>query len=89
MQNKQTIIDVRSYGEFMGGHVAGSINIPLQDLNGKLNKVTKNKPVIVYCASGSRSSSAASMLLQAGYTDVYDMGGISGWSRQGYEVKRK
>ncbi|MBK8047108.1 MAG: rhodanese-like domain-containing protein [Anaerolineales bacterium] len=84
-----TLIDVRTAGEFASGYIPGAINIPLQELNGKLNKIPKDKPVIIYCASGSRSGSAANMLLQTGYTEVYDLGGISSWSRQGYAVKKK
>ena len=53
----------------------GAINISVQELNGKLNKIPKDKPVVVYCRSGSRSSQAARTLLGAGYTDVYDLGG--------------
>ena len=56
MQDKPTIIDVRSYGEFMGGHVAGSINIPLQEIK------ALPKPVILCCASGNRSGQAAAFL---------------------------
>jgi phage shock protein E len=83
-----TLIDVRTADEFKGGHIPGSINIAVNDLNAKLNKIPKDKPVIVYCQSGSRSSQAARTLLAAGYTEVYDMGGIGGWQRQGLPVKR-
>ena len=56
MQNKQTIIDVRSYAEYMGGHVAGSINIPLQDLHQHLDEIkSMPQPIILCCASGNRS----------------------------------
>ena len=56
MQDKPTIIDVRSYGEFMGGHVAGSINIPLQEITQRLDEIKAlPKPVILCCASGNRS----------------------------------
>jgi rhodanese-related sulfurtransferase len=84
-----TLVDVRTAGEFAGGYIPGATNIALQDLSQKLNKIPKNKPVVVYCQSGSRSGSAANLLLQAGYTDVYDMGGIGGWTRKGYPTKKK
>lgn len=67
MQNKQTIIDVRSYAEFMGGHVAGSINIPLQDLHQHLDEIkAMPQPVILCCASGNRSGQAMMFLRDQG-----------------------
>ncbi len=69
------IIDVRSPGEFAGGHIRGSINIPLPDLNKNLKKIKKDKAVITCCASGMRSSSAKNMLMTAGYTNVHNGGG--------------
>jgi len=67
MQNKQTIIDVRSYGEFMGGHVASSINIPLQDLPLYLDEIkAMPQPVILCCASGNRSGQAMMFLRDQG-----------------------
>ncbi len=82
------LIDVRTSGEFAGGYIPGAVNIALQDLNQRLNKIPKDKPVVVYCRSGNRSASAAQALLQAGYEEVYDLGGIIEWSRQGMPVKR-
>lgn len=73
-----TILDVRTKGEYSGGHVRGSINIPLQDLASGLNKINKSKPVITCCASGMRSSSAKSLLLRSGFQEVYNGGS---WSR--------
>lgn len=67
MQNKQTIIDVRSYGEFMGGHVSGSINIPLQDLPQHLDEIkAMQQPIILCCASGNRSGQAMMYLRNQG-----------------------
>ncbi len=69
------IIDVRTPGEFSGGHIQGSVNIPLQSLNAGLNKIKKDKPVITCCASGMRSASAKNILKAKGYTEVYNGGG--------------
>ena len=64
-QNKCTIIDVRTPSEFMGGNVAGSINIPLQELNKRMDEIHSFKtPLILCCASGGRSSVAAQWLSQ-------------------------
>ena len=82
-----TLVDVRTRDEFNGGHIPGAINVPVQDLSTKLNKIPKSKPVVVYCQSGSRSSQAAKTLITAGYTEVLDMGSISGWTKQGGTLK--
>ncbi len=61
------IIDVRSKGEYAGGAIPGSKNIPLQQINSNVEKIKKmNKPVIVCCASGMRSGSAAGILKSKG-----------------------
>ena len=70
------IIDVRTKGEFAGGHIKGSLNIPLDTFGQNLGKIKdKTKPVITCCASGMRSASAKSMLQTLGYTSVYNCGG--------------
>ena len=69
-----TIIDVRTTGEYAGGHLKNSINIPLQNLQGNLSKIKKDKPVITCCASGMSSGSARSVLLSQGFTEVYNGG---------------
>lgn len=67
------VIDVRSPGEFRGGHVAGSTNIPLPELSSKLGSLPKSKPVVFCCASGGRSGSATSLAKSQGY-DAYNGG---------------
>jgi rhodanese-related sulfurtransferase len=69
------IIDVRSPGEFAGGHIKGAKNIPLNEIGAKINEIKKlNKPVIACCASGMRSSQATSILKQNG-VDTINGGG--------------
>ena len=76
IKNGAVIIDVRSKGEFAGGHIKGSINIPLDQLRNNLTKFKdKSKPIITCCASGMRSSSAKSLLKSSGYLEVYNGGG--------------
>ena len=54
-----TIVDVRSYDEFMGGHVAGSINIPLNEIPTKIEELrTLKAPLVLCCATGNRSGQA-------------------------------
>ena len=69
------IVDVRTRAEYTSGNIRGSVNIPLQDLSGSLKKINKEKPVIVCCATGSRSSSAKRILKSGGFTQVYNGGG--------------
>ncbi len=57
------ILDVRSKAEYQGGHIKGSINIPVDTLNNNLSKLKKDKPIITCCASGMRSASAKSILV--------------------------
>ena len=74
--NGAMIIDVRSKDEFKGGHIKGAINISVDTLANNLSQLKDlNKPIITCCASGMRSSSAKSILLSKGYTQVYNGGG--------------
>ncbi len=70
------VVDVRSEGEFRAGAYRGAINVPLQVLSGRLDRIPRNRPVVVYCASGSRSATAARILRRAGYADVSNGGGL-------------
>jgi len=66
-EKQGTIVDVRTPEEFMGGHVAGSINIPLQELNTRINELKAlQAPLILCCASGGRSGMATQLLKQQG-----------------------
>ena len=72
------ILDVRSKGEYSGGHIKGSINVSVDALSNNLAKLKdKNKTIITCCASGMRSASAKSILKSKGYTNVYNGGGWS------------
>jgi len=69
------ILDVRTPGEYAGGHIKGSKNIPLQSLQQNLSKIPKDKVIITCCASGMRSGSAKSILLSSGFKEVHNGGG--------------
>lgn len=73
--NGAQIVDVRTEGEYRGGHIPTSVNIPLDQLSRRANELRTDKPVITCCASGMRSASAKSMLLKQGFTEVYNGGG--------------
>jgi phage shock protein E len=72
-----TILDVRSKGEYQGGHIKGSVNISVDTLSTNLSKLKKDKPIITCCASGMRSASAKGILKSNGFTEVYNGGGWS------------
>jgi rhodanese-related sulfurtransferase len=69
------ILDVRSKGEYQGGHIKGSINISIDTLSNNLNKLKKDKVIITCCASGMRSATAKSILQSKGFTYVHNGGG--------------
>jgi len=81
-KNGAQIIDVRTKGEFQGGHIRGSVNIPLQNLKNNLSKISKDKPVITCCASGMRSASAKTILKSNGFAEVYNGGGWMGLQKK-------
>ncbi|MGB7217246.1 MAG: MBL fold metallo-hydrolase [Vicinamibacterales bacterium] len=73
-------VDVRSPQERAAKHVAGSVNIPLNHLVERLSELPKDRPLLVHCAGGYRSSIAASLLQQHGYTQVDEIaGGLAAW----------
>ena len=70
------VLDVRTAGEYQRGHVAAAINIPVQELESRLDELKdKKRALVVYCASGMRSASAAKILTAAGFMDVTNAGG--------------
>ena len=75
------LLDVRSPQEYREGHIPGSQNVPLQQLD-KVEEVTENKDTVlyVYCRSGARSRQAVSLLQAMGYTNVRNIGGIAAYS---------
>jgi phage shock protein E len=68
------LVDVRTPGEFLEGHVKGSVNIPLDAVPTQLAKFKNKKNIIVFCRSGARSSQAKSILEQNGFTNVINGG---------------
>ena len=71
------IVDVRTIDEYESGHLKGAVNVPVSEI--KNIDISKDKKIVVYCRSGSRSNTAAKELIKLGYEKVYDMGGINDW----------
>lgn len=74
------LLDVRTKDEYKQGHVKDSINIPLDSLSQNLSKLKNDKAIITVCASGMRSSSAASLLKNKGY-EAYNGGSWSNFKK--------
>lgn len=77
-------IDVREVPEWARGHLPGAWHLPLSRIEHDLKSLPKDKPLVVYCLSGARSSRAASILRHHGIADVKNLrGGIAAWQRHG------
>jgi rhodanese-related sulfurtransferase len=79
VEDGAVLVDVRTPEEFAAGHIEGAINVPVQSLPAGSEAIPADRPVVVYCRSGARSARAAAMLLDAGWTQVYDLGPMSAW----------
>ncbi|MDA0225315.1 MAG: rhodanese-like domain-containing protein [Proteobacteria bacterium] len=93
MINRQDalLLDVRELAEWNQGRVLGARHVPAGELEARAGEVSKkkDKPVIVYCESGTRASSAAGVLRKHGYTNVFSLaGGFTGWRHAGLPVEK-
>ena len=73
------LVDVRTKAEYDSEHIKGAINIPLDEIE-STTTLNKDSKIVVYCQSGNRSAKAAQKLVDNGYSDVYDLGSIIGWT---------
>ena len=78
------LLDVRTASEYGAGHIPGAINIPVSDLENRIDELDMSKEIIVYCKSGGRSRTASETLAQYGFF-VYNMlGGINAWKKENF-----
>ncbi len=79
------VLDVRTLSEFQQGHIEGAILLPVDEIQDRARALLSDfdQKILVYCRSGSRSAMAARMLIEMGYTQVLDFGGIIHWP---YEI---
>jgi len=81
------LLDVRTEGEVARGKIAGSINVPIQEISSKIESIVpdKSRLVYVYCLSGSRSAIAVEEMIKKGYRNVFNVeGGILSWRTKHY-----
>jgi rhodanese-related sulfurtransferase len=74
------LVDVRADHEWNAGRISGAAHVPLPELPQRLGEIDKDRPVVVYCRGGNRSSMATEALTDAGYDAVKLSEGIVGWS---------
>ena len=85
VNNEETLIDVRTAGEFDSGHIIGAVNIPLNELQQHIAQIkTLPMPVIIYCRSGARSGMAVAILKLNGISEAVD-GGAFDTLKRNYE----
>lgn len=85
--NNGQLVDVRTTEEYAEGHIDSAVNLSLQAMQaGTLPSTTKDAPLYVYCRSGNRSAQATTLLKQAGYTNVTDLGAITAVEKLGGAV---
>lgn len=86
------LLDVRTPGEIAGGKIAADaveFDFYEEDFQSNLESLDKNKKIYVYCKAGGRSSSAAKMLIDKGFKEVYNLnGGITAWQGSGFELSK-
>lgn len=83
-----TIIDVRTPAEFSDGHLADAVNLDVSggEFEQLIASLDHSATYVVYCRSGNRSAAAAKIMADAGFTSVFDLGGITAWKDAGYPV---
>ncbi len=82
------LVDVREVDEFRQVRVEDCLFVPMSQLGVRVQDIPRDRPILVMCASGSRSQSATAFLLQQGFEDVGSVaGGIGGWQQLGLPVK--
>ena len=85
------VLDVREQAEFAQAHILNARGLPLSQIETRIDDIAKyrNKPVIVYCASGNRSSAAVARLRKSGFSQAVNLrGGIAAWQQAGLPVQK-
>ena len=91
-QKDAVVIDVREPGEFAQSHILNARNVPLGEIEARIKELErfKTRPVIVSCATGNRSGSAASVLRKHGFANVVNLaGGVAAWQQAGLPTEKR
>lgn len=79
------IVDVRTLEEYAGGHLEGALLLPVSELESRLDELSTEDELLIYCRTGNRSQSAMTILETQGYTKLYHLtDGITAWIQAGY-----
>lgn len=85
------VLDVRTDAEFKSGHLENAVLIPVQQLQARLKEIEayKDQDILIYCATGNRSTVASKIMIDSGFTRIYNMRyGIYQWARDNFPVVR-
>ena len=81
------LLDVRTLGEYQQVRLENARLVPIDQFVKRLSEVPKDRPLLVYCAVGSRSAQVVNYLTRKGYPEIYNLtGGIYAWAQQGYPI---
>ena len=85
---RAVVLDVRTVGEFAGGHIAGAVNVPVGELSDRIGELEawRGQEIAIICQSGGRSSRAAATLASRGFTVANVLGGMGAWRSEGRPV---
>ncbi|KAJ1382725.1 Rhodanese-like domain-containing protein [Ochromonadaceae sp. CCMP2298] len=86
-----TIIDIRTPSEYLDGHIPNVPNIDFRNAQfiEQISMIEKDQPIIIHCASGGRSKTAANQLIKIGFSKVYDYeGGFYDWKERGELIEK-
>lgn len=87
--SRVVLLDVRTPEEYRQARLRGARLIPLGELGKRMNEVPRDRPLLVYCAVGARSVTAAGYLASRGFREVYQISdGIVGWYKNGFPIER-
>ena len=88
-EQQALLVDIREPKEYASGHIKGAINLPLRSLTDNLDRLTKTRPVILYCSTGYRTAMGVMALQMLGYDNVRGFPpSIEGWKAAGEELEK-
>lgn len=90
LSNPPLLLDVRTKAEFSRGYIKDAVLIPLQEIQARAGELEQyqNQPILIYCATGNRSTTASKILLDEGFKNVMNLRmGIMGWASKGYNIQ--